>query len=88
VPTSLLDYVNDDRPDYGASRRKKSSRQLCHTSPPYLCASVPDATFSHPLADTDWAVRHVLQYGPDATVLEPAEVREAVVQRLGQMAVS
>ena len=42
----------------------------------------------HPLADTDWAVRHVLQYGPDATVLEPAEVREAVVQRLGQMAAS
>ena len=45
-------------------------------------------TLEHPLADTDWAVRHVLQYGPDATVLEPAEVREAVVQRLGQMAAS
>ena len=43
-------------------------------------------TLEHPLADTDWAVRHVLQYGPDATVLEPAEVREAVVQRLEEMA--
>jgi len=42
-------------------------------------------TLEHPLADTDWAVRHVLQYGPDATVLEPAEVREAVVRRLGAM---
>ena len=37
----------------------------------------------HPLADMDWAVRHVLQYGPDAEVLEPAEVRRAVVERLG-----
>ena len=43
-------------------------------------------TLDHPLADTDWAVRHVLQYGPDATVLEPAEVREAVVRRLAEMA--
>ena len=36
----------------------------------------------HPLADADWAVRHVLQYGPDAEVLEPAAVREAIVRRL------
>jgi predicted DNA-binding transcriptional regulator YafY len=39
-------------------------------------------TLEHPLADRDWAVRHVLQYGPDVTVLEPAAVREAVVRRL------
>jgi proteasome accessory factor C len=39
-------------------------------------------TIEHPLADTDWAVRHVLQYGPDVEVLEPAAVREAVVARL------
>ena len=43
-------------------------------------------TLDHPLADTDWAVRHVLQYGPDATVVEPMEVREAVVRRLEAMA--
>lgn len=30
----------------------------------------------------DWAVRHVLRYGPDAEVLEPATLREAVVRRL------
>lgn len=35
-------------------------------------------TLDHPLADTRWAVRHVLQYGPDAEVLEPAAVRDAV----------
>ncbi len=42
-------------------------------------------TLEHPLADTDWAVRHVLQYGPDVTVLAPAGVREAVRQRLERM---
>jgi proteasome accessory factor C len=42
----------------------------------------------HPLADRDWAVRHVLQYGPDAEVLEPEEVREAIVGRLERLASS
>lgn len=42
-------------------------------------------TLEHPLADPEWAVRHVLQYGPDVTVLQPAEVREAVVRRLERM---
>jgi predicted DNA-binding transcriptional regulator YafY len=36
----------------------------------------------HPLADADWAVRHVLQYGPEAEVLEPVAVRAEVVRRL------
>ncbi len=43
-------------------------------------------TLDHPLADTDWAVRHVLQYGTDAEVLEPASVRQAVVERLRRIA--
>lgn len=42
-------------------------------------------TLEHPLADTDWAVRHVLQYGPDVTVLEPADIRDAVRRRLETM---
>jgi proteasome accessory factor C len=42
-------------------------------------------TVEHPLADTEWAVRHVLQYGPEVTVLDPDEVRQAVVRRLEQM---
>jgi predicted DNA-binding transcriptional regulator YafY len=40
----------------------------------------------HPLADPEWAVRHVLQYGPDAEVLEPAAVREEIVRRLAALA--
>jgi proteasome accessory factor C len=45
-------------------------------------------TVDHPLADPDWAVRHVLQYGPDVEVLEPVAVREAVVARLRTMGAS
>jgi proteasome accessory factor C len=45
-------------------------------------------TLEHPLADMDWAVRHVLQYGPEVTVLEPDEVRLAVVRRLERMSAS
>ncbi len=39
-------------------------------------------TRDYPLADTDWAVRHVLQYGPDAEVLAPEEVRVMLRERL------
>lgn len=42
-------------------------------------------TVEHPLADEDWAIRHVLQYGPDAEVLAPAELRTAVRARLCAM---
>jgi len=41
---------------------------------------------SHPLADDAWAVRHVLQYGPDAEVLAPARVRARVIATLTAMA--
>ena len=43
-------------------------------------------TLEHPCADPDWAVRHVLQYGPDAEVVGPAEIRAAVRGRLEGMA--
>ncbi len=39
-------------------------------------------TLEHPLADPHWALRHVLQYGPDAEVLEPKAIREAVAEGL------
>ncbi|MEP7228246.1 MAG: WYL domain-containing protein, partial [Gemmatimonadales bacterium] len=43
-------------------------------------------TMEHALADVDWAVRHVLQYGPEADILEPVEVRNAVKRRLSAIA--
>jgi proteasome accessory factor C len=39
-----------------------------------------------PLGDPAWAVRHVLQYGPDAEILEPEEVRQRVREVLRQLA--
>ena len=39
-------------------------------------------TLEHPVADESWAVRHVLQYGPDAELLEPAGLREKVREAL------
>jgi len=39
-------------------------------------------TMDHPLVDVQWGVRHVLQYGPDAEVLEPADVRDELTRRL------
>lgn len=37
----------------------------------------------YPLADDEWAVRHVLQYGADAEVVGPEEVRGIVRERVG-----
>ena len=39
-------------------------------------------TMEHPVADESWAVRHVLQYGPDAEVLAPDSMRELLRDRL------
>jgi predicted DNA-binding transcriptional regulator YafY len=41
-------------------------------------------TLEHPVADDSWAVRHVLQYGPDAELLEPAELRAKVREALDE----
>ena len=39
----------------------------------------------YPLADVDWALRHVLQYGAEAEILEPADARRAICERLESM---
>lgn len=53
-----------------------------HGVPPATDGSV---TMDHPLADQEWALRHVLQYGGDAMVEEPAHVRDALRQRITAM---
>lgn len=42
-------------------------------------------TMDHPLADVQWGVRHALQYGPDAEVLDPPEVRVELTRRLAAL---
>ena len=42
-------------------------------------------TIEHPVADETWAVRHVLQYGPEAEVIGPPEVRAMIRARLEAM---
>jgi proteasome accessory factor C len=39
----------------------------------------------YPLADAAWAVRHVLQYGPDAVIVSPDAVRQDVRRALEAM---
>lgn len=38
----------------------------------------------HPLPDWEWGMRHVLQYGRDAEVVEPAALRERLKARLDE----
>lgn len=42
-------------------------------------------TVYHPLADDAWAVRHVLQYGPEAEVLAPLRIRSKLADTLKAM---
>jgi predicted DNA-binding transcriptional regulator YafY len=42
-------------------------------------------TVEYPLGDAEWAVGHVLQYGPDAEVLGPVRVRDLVRGRLREI---
>ena len=43
-------------------------------------------TLRLPVADNAWAVRHVLQYGSEAEILEPVELRRMLIERLQSMA--
>lgn len=42
----------------------------------------------HSLLDDEWAVRHVLQYGPDAEVVGPSRIRDAIKDRLASILAS
>jgi predicted DNA-binding transcriptional regulator YafY len=48
----------------------------------------PDGSvvLAHPVADPRWLVQHVLQYGPDAEVLDPPELRGAVAAAVSRWA--
>ncbi len=48
-------------------------------------ASDGSLTIDHPLADAEWGLRHVLQYGPDAEVIAPDGMRALLRERLAGM---
>lgn len=49
--------------------------------------SAPDGSYrvTHAVGNPDWVVRHVLQYGPDAEVIGPPEMRELVAAVAARM---
>ena len=46
------------------------------------CASDGSITLERPLADAEWGIRHVLQYGPDAELVETVRLREEIKRQL------
>jgi proteasome accessory factor C len=48
-------------------------------------ASDGSLTLEHVVADDSWAIRHVLQYGADAEILEPESLREMILAKLDAM---
>ena len=88
---SVDEFLNDRkvlRPDGARSMRVRYSPRIARWIAEREGVE-PDAdgslTMEHPLLDVQWGVRHVLQYGPDAEVVEPAEVREEIGRRLGAL---
>ena len=49
------------------------------------CDADGSLTLTHPVADDAWAVRHVLQYGPEAEVVGPEEMRELMREKLASL---
>ena len=92
VPGFSADQVVQDgrvfvRPDAGVMRVRYSpaiARWIAEREGRRPAAD-GSLVLEHPLADHEWAMRHVLQYGPDAEVLEPLELRAAIRERLNTL---
>jgi proteasome accessory factor C len=93
TPDPSLDIASiaGDRPFAGAPAQTMSvryspriARWICEREGGTLDADGA-LTRDYPLGDTGWAVRHVLQYGPDAEILAPDELRDEIVRRLGEI---
>jgi predicted DNA-binding transcriptional regulator YafY len=75
------------RPDAGTMRVRYSPRVARWIAEREGRALGDDGSLEleHPLADEEWGMRHVLQYGAEAEVLEPAALRERLRERLAAM---
>jgi proteasome accessory factor C len=90
TPDPRLDVasVAGDRPFVGTPDRSMTvryssriARWICEREGGSLDAD-GSLVREYPLGDMGWAVRHVLQYGPDAEALAPAELRNEIVSAL------
>jgi len=90
TPDASLDIASiaGDRPFVGAPEKTmrvryspRIARWICEREGGTLDAD-GSLVREYPLGDMGWAVRHVLQYGPDAEALEPVELREEIAGRL------
>jgi len=92
VPDFSADQVVKDdrvfaRPDAGVMRVRYSpaiARWIAEREGRQPAAD-GSLVLEHPLADHEWAMRHVLQYGPDAEILESAELRTSLQVRLARV---
>jgi proteasome accessory factor C len=86
------DYVGEGRvfrsDDEHEVRVRYSSRIAPWIREKGPCEDLDDGSVAvrFTVADPGWVVRHVLQYGPEAEVLEPEDVRTLVVEAAGRMA--
>lgn len=53
-----------------------------------LLAEDGSLTLEHPVADESWAIRHVLQYGPEAELLSPPDLRALIARRLDELVIT
>ena len=87
----LDDVLRDGRPLSGESlttmRVRYSPRIARWIAEREKVTPEPDGSLAldHPVHDEEWALRHVLQYGPDAELLSPPELRASLATRLRRM---
>jgi predicted DNA-binding transcriptional regulator YafY len=87
----LEDVLRDGRPLTGepllTMRVRYSPRIARWISERERAAPESDGSLllDHPVHDEEWALRHVLQYGPDAELLSPPALRASLAARLGAM---
>jgi predicted DNA-binding transcriptional regulator YafY len=79
--------------EQGRTFASETSRQMTVRYSPHIARWVAERegkaldddgslTLLLPVADDAWAVRHVLQYGPEAEILAPDDLRALLVERL------
>jgi predicted DNA-binding transcriptional regulator YafY len=71
-------FVADEPTEVRVRYGPRIARWIREREPGAESSSDGGVIVSHTVADPRWIVAHVLQYGPDAEVLEPQEVREMV----------